>query len=203
MLEGVTLGLLVELVVEGLVNLARLSVLGEKTTEDTNTSHPKDLSGHTSIGSTLSLTVTRVSTSTLSLLVGTSTSSGVTSLGLADNKTLRDQLADGLTRVGRRNVGGLIGIEPDLSLTNVKNAGGKSLLKFEVGPKFQMLETVLEMLVCCSFSSSMLSSSSFYSIVVLLQVAKLELLSSENFSLLNILKKTEQKVIKDLVIVDR
>lgn len=42
-LEGVTLGEEVELVVEVLVDLAGGAVLDEKTTEDTETAHPDDL----------------------------------------------------------------------------------------------------------------------------------------------------------------
>lgn len=42
-LEGVTLGGVVELVVEVLVNLAAGAVLDEQTAEDTLATHPEDL----------------------------------------------------------------------------------------------------------------------------------------------------------------
>ena len=42
-LEGVTLGEVVQLVVEVLVDLAGSTVLDEKTAEDTETAHPEDL----------------------------------------------------------------------------------------------------------------------------------------------------------------
>jgi hypothetical protein len=42
-LEGVTLGQEVELVVEVLVDLSGSAVLDEETTEDTETAHPDDL----------------------------------------------------------------------------------------------------------------------------------------------------------------
>jgi hypothetical protein len=42
-LEGVTLGEVVELMVEVLVDLSCGTVLDEKTAEDTETAHPKDL----------------------------------------------------------------------------------------------------------------------------------------------------------------
>ena len=42
-LEGVTLGEMVELVVEVLVNLAGGTVLDKETTEDSETAHPDDL----------------------------------------------------------------------------------------------------------------------------------------------------------------
>ena len=42
-LEGVTLGEMVQLVVEVLVDLSGGTVLDEKTAEDTETTHPEDL----------------------------------------------------------------------------------------------------------------------------------------------------------------
>ena len=42
-LEGVTLAELVEFVIEVLVDLAGCSVLDEKASEDSETSHPEDL----------------------------------------------------------------------------------------------------------------------------------------------------------------
>lgn len=42
-LEGVTLGEVVKLVVEVLVDLSGSAVLDEKTAEDTETAHPEDL----------------------------------------------------------------------------------------------------------------------------------------------------------------
>ena len=45
-LEGVTLGEEVELVVEVLVDLAGGAVLDEETTEETETAHPDDLAAH-------------------------------------------------------------------------------------------------------------------------------------------------------------
>lgn len=42
-LEGVTLGEMVQLVVEVLVDLAGGAVLDEKTAEDSETAHPKNL----------------------------------------------------------------------------------------------------------------------------------------------------------------
>jgi hypothetical protein len=42
-LEGVTLGEVVELVVKVLINLAAGTILDEKATEDTESTHPNDL----------------------------------------------------------------------------------------------------------------------------------------------------------------
>ena len=141
-LESVTLGKLVKLVVEVLVDLARVSVLNKKTTEDTGTSHPDNLGGHTGVSSTLSLTVTGVSTGTLGLTESASSGAGMASGRLVDDKTISNQLADGLTRVGLADFSSLVGIEPDLSLTNAQNAGGKSFLKSKVGPVEYCISTL-------------------------------------------------------------
>ena len=54
-LEGVTLGAEVQIVVQMLVNLLGLTVLSEQTAENANASHPQNFLGHTSITSTQSL----------------------------------------------------------------------------------------------------------------------------------------------------
>ena len=95
-LESVTLGSVVELVVEVLVDLAGSTVLDEQTTEDTHAAHPEDLGRHTGVGSTLALTDTGVATSSLGLVESTSARAGVHRVGLLDNKPIGDQLADGL-----------------------------------------------------------------------------------------------------------
>jgi hypothetical protein len=93
-LEAVTLGLEVKMTVQVLVNLASLSVLGKETTEDTHTTHPDDLAGHTGISSTLSLTMTHVATKTLGSSTFTDTETRVRDLRLADDETVLDKLAD-------------------------------------------------------------------------------------------------------------
>jgi hypothetical protein len=84
-------------VVQVLVDFASLSVLAKETTEDTHAAHPKDLTGHTGISSTLTLTVTHVATSTLSSSMLANTETGVGNLGLADDQTILDKLANVLT----------------------------------------------------------------------------------------------------------
>lgn len=131
-LESVTLGQLVEFVVQMLVNLAGSSVLGKKSSNNSQSSHPDNLSGHSGISSTLSLTVTSMSTGSSGLVKSSSSSSRVASSGLVDNQTIGDQLSDGLSRVTRGDLSGLSRITPDLSLTASKDAGSQSLLKSEV-----------------------------------------------------------------------
>jgi hypothetical protein len=93
-LETVTLGLEVKVVIQVLIDLTSFSVLGKETTENTHTTHPDNLAGHTSIGSTLSLTVTHVATVTLSSGTFQNTETRLRDLGLTDNKTILDELTN-------------------------------------------------------------------------------------------------------------
>lgn len=133
-LEGVTLGRLVQRVVQVSVNLTSVSVLGQQSSQDSQSSHPHNLRWHTGILGTLSLTVTGVSTSLLGLSQSSGSGSGVDNGWLLDNDTVLVQLSDGLTRVGRGQFGGLVRVQPNLSLTNTNNRGSKSLLSSEISP---------------------------------------------------------------------
>lgn len=55
-LEGVTLGQMVELMVEVLVDLAGGTVLDEETTEDSEAAHPEDLAVDTRVSTPLFIT---------------------------------------------------------------------------------------------------------------------------------------------------
>lgn len=127
-LESVTLGELVKLVVKMLVDLACSAVLGEQTTENTLAAHPHDLARHTGVLGTLSLTETGVTTSTLSLKMGTGARARVDGDGLLDDQTIGDELADSLAAVGVGNGSGLAGVKPNFSLADVENARGETLL---------------------------------------------------------------------------
>lgn len=131
-LEGVTLAQLVQAVVKVLVDLAGLTVLDEEPAEDTEAAHPKDLGGHTSIGGTLTLTETGVTTSTLGELKSTSAGTGVHRDGLLDNQTVGNELADSLTRVGVGDLVHLIGVHPDLPLTAVHDGRSEALLSAKI-----------------------------------------------------------------------
>ena len=93
-LETVTLGLEVKVVIQVLVDLTSFSVLGKKTTEDTHTTHPDDLAAHTGIGSTLSLTMAHMATVTLGSSTLENTETRLRDLGLADDETVLDELTD-------------------------------------------------------------------------------------------------------------
>ena len=60
-LVQVTLGGEVEVMVDILGDLLGLSILSKESSEDSLSSHPEDLSWHSGVGGTLSLTVTGVS----------------------------------------------------------------------------------------------------------------------------------------------
>ena len=66
-LELVTLGGKVELVVHLAVDLLLLSISLEESTEDTKAAHPDDLLGHTGVAGTLSLTSTLMAALALGL----------------------------------------------------------------------------------------------------------------------------------------
>lgn len=116
-LENVTLRLEVKLVVQVLVDLARLAVLAQQTAQDTLASHPHHLGGHTRLRGTLAVTLAGTTAGTLGGSGGTRTRSRATDDGLADDLTVTDELADVGTRVGVANVVLLGRVEPDLALT--------------------------------------------------------------------------------------
>ena len=54
--------------------------------------------------------------------------------GLADDEAICDELSDGLARVGVGNFAGLVGIEPDLTLSAADDGGRQALLGCEIDP---------------------------------------------------------------------
>ena len=153
-LEHVTLCLEVKLVVHVLVDLLLLSVLGQKSSEDTLASHPQELDGHTGVGGTESLTGTSVSALSSSFGVGSCPGARVHNGGLLDDQTILDESShlmpgkllailqhtelqaqlerkDGLPRVGVGDVLVFIGVQPDLVFAALHDSGGEPLLKKE------------------------------------------------------------------------
>ena len=131
-LEGVTLAEMIELVVQVLVDLAGGTVLDEETAEDTETTHPQDLAGHTSILGTLPLTKSTVATNPSGGSQGTSTGTRVHCDGFADDETIGHEFADGLAGVGVGNFIDFVGIQPDLALSASNNGRRKALLRAEI-----------------------------------------------------------------------
>lgn len=143
MLESVTLAQVVQLVVEVLVDLSRGAVLDEETAEDTHAAHPEDLRGHTSVGSTLSLTVATVSALSSGKVQLAGTASRVHGNGLSDDEAIGNELSDSLARVGVGDLARLIGIQPDLALTAADDRRGEALLSCQVDPMNKKKDTML------------------------------------------------------------
>lgn len=110
------------------VDLAGVTVLGQESSQDTQSSDPDDLRWQTSFLGTLSLTVTSVTTVSLGLSHHSSSRSRVHSGWLLDDGTVLDQLSDGVSGVSLSDLGSLRWVHPDLSLTDTGNRSGKSLL---------------------------------------------------------------------------
>ncbi|KAH3662226.1 hypothetical protein OGAPHI_005474 [Ogataea philodendri] len=110
------------------VNLSRSSVFSKKTSQDSQSSHPQNLRWHSSLSSTLSLTVTHVSSTSSGLSQSSGVGSGVDGNWLLDNCTISEQFSDGLSRVGLGDLGGLVRVQPDLSLTTAQHRCCESLL---------------------------------------------------------------------------
>ena len=91
-LELVTLGGKVELMVHLAVDLLGLSISLEESTEDTETSHPDDLLGHTGVASTLSLTGALMATLALGLSPLLAAGAGVSSNILSHDQSVLDKL---------------------------------------------------------------------------------------------------------------
>lgn len=110
-----------------LVNLASLPVLSEEPPEDPHSSQPHDLGGHPRLGRTLPLSGPGVSTLPLGGLHVPDTGSRVDDGGLDDDVSILEELADSGSGVGVADLGGLLGVEPDLSLTDTGDVGGQSV----------------------------------------------------------------------------
>jgi hypothetical protein len=121
-------------VVDVLVNLLLSTVLAEKSTENSEANNPEVLGGHTGDGSTAALTLTRVTAETLGSESGASASARVDLSGLADDKTVLDELADVLARVSHGDLVNFIGVDPNTALTALEDVGRKALLKAKGNP---------------------------------------------------------------------
>lgn len=99
---------------------------------------------HTSVRSTLPLSVTPVPSDTASSVKLTGAGTRVHGDGLADDEAIGDQLADGLAGVGVRDFVDFIGVEPDLALSASNDGRREALLSTEIDP------VLITLSVCCS-----------------------------------------------------
>jgi hypothetical protein len=85
------------------VDLARLSVLAEQTTENPLATHPEDLGGHAGLRGTLALTGTGVAALALGCVKLAGACAGVDDGRLDDNSAVLDELFNVCARVGIPN----------------------------------------------------------------------------------------------------
>lgn len=93
-LKHIALGLEVQLMVQMLVNLARLPVFAQQSAQHSLAAHPEDRLGHAGISGTVTLTRAAVPSLSLGNKQGAHTEARVDGLGLADDQTVLDQVAD-------------------------------------------------------------------------------------------------------------
>ena len=128
-LEGATLALEVEHVVQVLVDLLGLAVLLEQPAQNTLAAHPLHLGGKARVGGTLPLTNARVAALPLRNILAVHAGTRVDVHGLADHVAVLDKLADVLAGVRHGDLIDLIGVQPDLPLAALQHRGGEALLK--------------------------------------------------------------------------
>mmetsp|Transcript_30126 Transcript_30126/g.59840 ORF Transcript_30126/g.59840 Transcript_30126/m.59840 type:complete len:242 (+) Transcript_30126:654-1379(+) len=130
-LELVTLGEHVKLVVNVRVNLLGLPVLLEHPPEHAHPAHPDDLEGETGVGGTAPLSVPGVASLPLRLVAELDAGTGVDGLGLLDDLAVLDGLADVLAGVQAAEVAALVRVHPHLALAALEDGGREALLQYE------------------------------------------------------------------------
>ena len=133
-LEGVTLGEVVEFVVEVLVDLAAGAVLDEQAAQDAEAAHPQDLAGHAGVGGTLALTEAAVPSDPPGEVQLAGAAARVHGDGLADDEAIGDELTDRVARVGVADLVDFVRVQPDLALAAAGHGGCQALLRAEVDP---------------------------------------------------------------------
>jgi len=122
-LELVTLGAHVELVVHLAVNLLLFSIPTEQSTEDTKAAHPKELLGHTSVLGTSSLTSSLMATLALGLGVCLAAGARVGGDDLSHDQSVLNKLPNVLAGVGQRDFVGLVGVDPHSFPSTLQHGG--------------------------------------------------------------------------------
>ena len=110
-----------------LVNLSSLSVLPQEPPENPHSAQPHDLGRHPRLTRTLSLSGTRVPSLPLGSLHVPNSSTRVDDGRLDNDVSIFEELADSGSGVGIGDLGGLLGVEPDLSLTDAGNVGSQTV----------------------------------------------------------------------------
>lgn len=126
-LENVTLAAQVQLVVQVLVNLLRLTVLAQQPAQDTHAAQPQDLSRHTRLLGTPALTRADVAALALGDHARLVAGAGVDLDRLADHEAILDELAHVLAGVGHGDLIDLRRVQPDLALAAAEHGGGQQI----------------------------------------------------------------------------
>ena len=133
-LEDVTFRLHVQIVVQVLIDLTGFTILAKQSPQDALTPHPEHGNGHTRVSGTTPFASTHMATLPLRFQHLPYATAAVHRRRLADNEAVFHQTAHGLARVRRRNVAGLVRVEPDLAFAALENGSSQTLLKTEVRP---------------------------------------------------------------------
>jgi len=120
-LELVTLGSKVQLVVDVLVDLLVVTVLSEESTENTGSAHSEHLLWHTSFVSTLSVTSALVAALALFGFSSLDARARVHANLASHDKAILEKFSDVLARVSQSNFAGFIWINPNSLATALQN----------------------------------------------------------------------------------
>ena len=130
-LELVTLGGKVEFVVKMTVELLGFSVFPEKSSEDSLSSDPKDLGGHSAFLSTSAFSGTSVVAFALGFKMESSSGSGVDFLFSLHDKTILDEFADENSGVSLSDLFDFVGIHPNSLSSALEDLRSKAFLTFQ------------------------------------------------------------------------
>ena len=130
-LELVTLGSHVEEVIDVVIDLSLLAVLAEQSTENSLSSDPQNLGGHTSLSGTSTLAGSHVATLSLGLKIQSNSGARVDGDGLLNDETILNQLSNRLSGVCDGDIAGLVRVQPDTALSALRNRSCEASLKLQ------------------------------------------------------------------------
>jgi len=137
-LELVTLGGKVELVVEGTIDLLGLSVLPQQSAEHSLSAHPKDLGGHSALASTSALTRTSVITLAFGFKVESSSGARVDFLFALHDEAVLDELSNKDSGVSLADLLDFVGIHPNTRPSALQHLSCQSLLTLQTHHTFRI-----------------------------------------------------------------
>jgi len=127
-LEDITLGFLVENMVEMFVDLASLPVLPQQPPQHSLSPHPQNLCWHSRFCSTFSFTRASMTTLPLCSKKVAGACSRVDSSGFDNNATILDEFLNVCARICISNFSLFSGVKPDFTLANACDTGSEAFL---------------------------------------------------------------------------